>query len=278
MMELALIQYALHTCISRGFTPISTPDICKNFVLEGCGFQPRGNSTQIYSVQTHSKEQSHSSLVGTAEIPLAGLHMDTILPEETLPRKLVAFGRCYRAEAGSYGATQKGLYRVHQFSKVELFAVSSPNECSEKGKLHSELMHEEILRLQMDLFDGLGLKYRVLDMATGDLGVSAYRKFDIEAYLPGKKAWGEISSASNCLDYQSRRLLIQGSKKRYSKPFFCHTINGTAAAIPRLMIALLETHQQEDGSVIVPQPLQMYMGGKSVITPNHSPCDPTHRQ
>ena len=265
---MGIINYALQMSVAKGFMPVAGPELCKHFVFEGCGFQPRGVNNQIYNIEKRKEQEEESSLclVGTAEIPLAGLHMEKVLDYEELPIKMVSFGRCFRAEGGSLGEMEKGLYRVHQFSKVELFGIVSAEKSSD-GEYKSEKMLKEILDLEMSLFSGLGLHYRVLDMPTEELGAPAHRKFDIEAYLPGRGAYGEISSASNCLDYQSRRLLTRYRDKHAKKNLYVHTVNGTAAAVPRLIIALLETHQQKDGSVLIPKALQPFMGGKKEIKP-----------
>ncbi|KAK9809278.1 hypothetical protein WJX73_000344 [Symbiochloris irregularis] len=234
-------------------------------VLEKCGFQPRAENTQVYSIM-----DSSLCLTGTAEVPLGGLYMDQIIPEEQLPIKLAGFGHCFRTEAGAAGAASKGLYRVHQFSKVELFVLCTPSQ--------SEAVLDELKAFEEDLFTQLGLHFKVLDMPTGDLGAPAYRKFDIEAWMPGLQRYGEISSASNCTDYQSRRLNIRfrpgtspadkksasGSKGKVSTEFV-HTLNATACAVPRLIVAILENFQQADGSVLVPPPLQPFMGGMTKI-------------
>eukprot|EP00128_Syssomonas_multiformis_P012462 Colp12_sorted_trinity150504_noHs@34060 len=220
------------------------------------------------------------------EIPLAGVHMQSILAYKDLPIKMVAYGRCFRAEAGAYGQATRGMYRVHQFSKVEMFGIT------EGDPALSDALLEEFRGIQEALFSSLGIHARVLDMPTEDLGAPAYKKYDIEAWLPGRQAFGEISSASNCTDYQARRLGIKhwqrpqarggeqveeeakGHKGRPessgTKPLFAHTVNGTACAVPRMIIALLETHQQEDGSVDIPEALQPYMGGRTRILPKYT--------
>jgi len=252
LLEMALIHWTMHEAVKKGWTPVLPPDLVREQVVVGCGFQPKlGEASQIYSIA-----DSDLRLAGTAEIPLAGIFMNEILvATEDLPRKLVGFGHAFRTEAGDGGRESRGLYRLHQFSKVELFAVT--NERAEE----SERMLQEIVDLQVHLFSQLGLCFRILDMATEELGAAAFRKFDIEAWLPGMKKWGEVSSASNCTDYQSRRLNIRcretpQTKKNLTYP---HMLNGTACAVPRLLIAILETFQQEDGSVRVPEVLHPYM-------------------
>eukprot|EP01135_Chromosphaera_perkinsii_P003207 Nk52_evm14s238 gene=Nk52_evmTU14s238 len=261
LLEMALINYAMQKAMTRGFVPLSGPDVCKHFVFEACGFQPRGPHSQVYNIEKKNPSDQAMCLVGTAEIPLAGLNMEKSLSRAEMPLKYVMFGRCFRAEAGGYGIQEKSLYRVHQFSKVELFGIS-PGSADENGTFDSEHLHREMLDFEIELYEELGLHFRVLDMPTAELGSPAFRKYDIEAYLPGRGDYGEISSTSNCLDYQSRRLSIRcdsdGTKTRAKQ--FVHTVNGTAAAIPRLIIAILETHQQADGTVLIPKALQPFLG------------------
>ncbi|RDX96819.1 Serine--tRNA ligase, chloroplastic/mitochondrial, partial [Mucuna pruriens] len=265
LLEMALLNWTLSEVMKRGFTPLTTPEIVRSSVVEKCGFQPRANNTQIYSI-----DDSDQCLIGTAEIPVGGLHMDSILSDSLLPLKYVAFSHCFRTEAGAAGAATRGLYRVHQFSKVEMFIFCRPEE--------SERYHQELIKIEEDLFSSLGLHFKTLDMASEDLGAPAYRKFDVEAWMPGLERFGEISSASNCTDYQSRRLGIRyrpaseaqvasakKSKGNLAPPQFVHTLNATACAVPRMIICLLENYQQEDGSVLIPDPLRPFMGGLSVI-------------
>ncbi|XP_020202127.1 serine--tRNA ligase, chloroplastic/mitochondrial isoform X1 [Cajanus cajan] len=264
LLEMALLNWTLSEVMKRGFTPLTTPEIVRSSVVEKCGFQPRANNTQIYSI-----DDSDQCLIGTAEIPVGGLHMDSILSDSLLPLKYVAFSHCFRTEAGAAGAATRGLYRVHQFSKVEMFIFCRPEE--------SEHYHQELIKIEEDIFSSLGLHFKTLDMASEDLGAPAYRKFDVEAWMPGLERFGEISSASNCRDYQSRRLGIRyrpseaqvtsgkKSKGNLAPPQFVHTLNATACAVPRMIICLLENYQQEDGSVIIPEPLRPFMGGLSVI-------------
>ncbi|XP_030454625.2 serine--tRNA ligase, chloroplastic/mitochondrial isoform X1 [Syzygium oleosum] len=265
MLEMALTNWTVFEVVKRGFTPLTTPEIVRSSVVEKCGFQPRGENTQVYSV-----EGSDQCLIGTAEIPVGGIHMDSILADSQLPLKYVASSHCFRTEAGAAGAATRGLYRVHQFSKVEMFVLCRPEE--------SDSYHEELIRIEEELFSSLGLHFKTLDMATADLGAPAYRKFDVEAWMPGLGRYGEISSASNCTDYQSRRL---GIRYRPSEPpsstpkkgkgnvptQFVHTLNATACAIPRMIVCILENYQQEDGSIVIPEPLRPFMGGLERITP-----------
>lgn len=269
LLELALINWAMQKASTRGFIPMTTPDLVRESVFEKCGFQPRADNTQIYGVR-----DSGLCLTGTAEIPLGGVHMDKILSEAELPIKMAAFGHCFRTEAGAAGAAGRGLYRVHQFSKVEMFVISTPEQ--------SNALHDELLEMEVEMFRELGLHFKVLDMPTADLGAPAYRKYDIEAWMPGLQRYGEISSASNCTDYQSRRLNIRyrpqaqesgeggkdvgkGGKVKKTPTQFVHTLNATACAVPRMIVAILENFQQEDGSVVVPEVLRPYMMGIEVI-------------
>ncbi|KAI8139616.1 hypothetical protein BJV82DRAFT_490153, partial [Fennellomyces sp. T-0311] len=257
-LEMALVQYAMDKAASRGFLGVITPDIVRTPIAYGCGFQPRaGESSQIYHV--HANENDELCLAGTAEIPLAGKFAAKVLDESELPKRLVGFGRAYRAEAGGRGTETKGLYRVHQFSKVELFAVSTA--------MQSDAVLEEFRQIQEEMFSELGLSFRVLDMPTEELGASAYRKYDIEAWMPGRKTWGEISSTSNCTDYQARRLSIRYRPTYHAgkNTLFCHTINGTAIAVPRVIIAILETFQKPDGSVEIPNVLRKWLPGQPSV-------------
>lgn len=251
LLEQALISYSLSVLRAAGFTPIMTPDLARAQILDGIGFSPRGEETQIYSV-----ENSDLCLIATAEITLGGMLLQTILEEGALPLKYAGVSHCFRTEAGAAGKESKGLYRVHQFSKVELFAFTTPET--------SEATHEEFLGLEEKLFQGLGIPYRVCDICTGDLGGPAYRKFDLEAWMPGRGEsgeYGEVTSTSNCTDYQARRLGIRFRKEGEKRPVHVHMVNGTAIAISRALIAILENCQQKGGSVKIPKVLIPYMDG-----------------
>ncbi len=252
LLELALIQYAIQKVRSEGFTLYTTPDLARDEVLEGIGFNPRGPEAQIYSV-----ENTDLSLVATAEITLGGLMKDEIVDVESLPLKIAGLSHCFRTEAGAHGKATRGIYRVHQFTKVEMFAFTAP----EAGA--SDAMHAEIVSIEEEIFQGLGIPYRVIDTPTGDLGGPAYRKFDLEAWMPGRGEggeYGEVTSASNCTDYQARRLGIRCKSKDKKGTQFVHTLNGTAVAVTRAMIALLENNQQADGSIVVPEVLRPWVG------------------
>lgn len=229
---------------------MSTPDLAKDDVLVGVGFNPRGPEAQIYSI-----ENSDLSLIGTAEITLGGYHKDEILDEASLPIKFAGISHCYRTEAGAYGRESYGLYRVHQFSKVELFVFCAPEQ--------SEAVHAELRRLEERLFQKLGIPYQVVDICTGDLGGPAYRKFDLEAWMwgrgEGKGGYGEVTSTSNCTDYQARRLNVRLRRKDGTLDY-AHTLNGTAISLARALIAVLENHQNEDGSITIPEVLVPFTG------------------
>jgi seryl-tRNA synthetase len=254
LLELALQQFAVRTLIAHGFTPIVTPDLARVQILEGIGFNPRGEETQVYSV-----EDSDLCLIGTAEITLGGMHADELLDEAQLPIKYVGVSHCFRTEAGAAGRASRGLYRVHQFTKVEMFAYTVPEQ--------SGPMHEQMLAIEEEIFTALGIPYRVLDICSGDLGGPAYRKFDLEAWMPGRGdggEYGEVTSTSDCTDYQSRRLNIRYRPEAQKGTKFVHTLNGTAIALSRGIIAVLENYQRADGKVDVPEVLRPIMG-KDVI-------------
>jgi seryl-tRNA synthetase len=252
LLELGLVRYAMDILTRRGYQPTITPDLARDEMLVGTGFIPRGPETQIYSV-----EDSDLSLIATAEITLAGSLADEIVDDDELPIRLAGLSHCFRTEAGSHGRASRGLYRVHQFTKVEMFAFTAPDQSDE--------MHAEMLGIEERIFQGLGLPYRVVDICTGDLGGAAYRKFDLEAWMPGRDDYGEVTSTSNTTDYQARRLKIR-HRKDGGRPQLLHTLNGTALAISRVLIALLEVYQREDGSVALPEMLVPYVG-KEILEP-----------
>jgi seryl-tRNA synthetase len=246
LLELGLIHYALDILMEHGYTPTITPDLARDQMLVGTGFIPRGPETQIYSV-----EDSDLSMIATAEITLAGQHAEDIIEESALPLRYAGLSHCFRTEAGSHGRASRGLYRVHQFTKVEMFAFTTPEG--------SEDVHNEMVEIEERIFQGLGLPYRVVDICTGDLGGAAYRKYDLEAWMPGRGEFGEVTSTSNTTDYQARRLAIR-YRKEGGRPQLLHTLNGTALATSRALISLLEIYQQVDGSVILPEALVPYVG------------------
>ncbi len=254
LLELALQRYALDVLLERGLTPFVTPDLARPEIVDGLGYSPKGEETQIYSLSN-----ADLCLVGTAEITLGGLHADTIVDEADLPMRLAGISHCFRTEAGAAGRESKGLYRVHQFTKVEMFVLTRPED--------SDAMHEELLEIEERLFQGLELPYRVVDIATGDLGAPAYRKFDLEAWMPGRGEggdWGEITSTSNCTDYQARRLRTRFRRKGSKKNEFVHMLNGTAVSNARAILALLENHQCADGSIGIPKALRPYVGRDAI--------------
>jgi seryl-tRNA synthetase len=256
LLELALVQYAFDTLLKHGYTPIITPDMARVEVLEGIGFIPRGPETQIYSIAN-----SDLCLIATAEITLGGMHREKVIDELELPIKYVGLSHCFRTEAGAPGRDTRGLYRVHQFTKVEMFVFCAPDQ--------SDALHQELLGIEEEVFQGLGLPYHVIDTCTGDLGGPAYRKYDLEAWMPGRgKAGehGEVTSTSNCTDYQARRLNIRYKSPKHKGTRFVHTLNGTAVAVSRALVALLENGQQADGSVAIPPALRPWMRGKERIT------------
>jgi seryl-tRNA synthetase len=252
-LELALIRFAMDVLTKKGFTPMITPDIARTDIVSGIGFNPRGPESNIYNL-----EAEDSSLVGTAEITLGGYYAGESLDDSQLPLRMAGLSHCFRREAGAAGQFSRGLYRVHQFTKVEMFILSHPDQSGD--------LHREMLETEKEIFSTLEIPFRVVDVCTGDLGNPAYRKFDLEAWMPGRGdagEWGEVTSTSNCTDFQSRRLNIRYSRKNddgKKEKGYVHLLNGTAVAVSRAIIAILENHQQEDGSVKIPAALQPYTG------------------
>ena len=252
LLELALIQFAMQTLIRRGFTPVITPDVARVEVLEGIGFMPRddADTRQVYTIA-----DTDLCLVGTAEITLGGMHRKQTLDAATLPRRYAGLSHCFRTEAGAPGRDTRGLYRVHQFTKVEMFVFCLPEQ--------AEAIHLEILAIEEEIFQALGLAYHVLDTCTGDLGGPAYRKYDLEAWMPGrgeKGEYGEVTSTSNCTDFQARRLEIRTKVAGQKGTQFAYTLNGTAVACTRALVAILENYQNADGSVTIPEVLRPWVG------------------
>lgn len=251
-LEFALIQYALEILLNHGFTPYITPDLAKREIMEGLGFNPRGESTQIYNIA-----DTDLCLIGTAEITMGGLHQNEVLLLDSLPRKYVAVSHCFRTEAGSYSKFSKGIFRVHQFTKIEMFQYVTPDD--------AENAHQELLSIEKEIWQGLKIPYQIVDHCSADLGAPSIRTYDIEAWMPGKPAidgtqgaYAEVTSTSNCTDYQSRGLNIKYQKENGDKDFV-YTLNGTAIAITRCLIAILENYQQEDGTVLIPELLHKYL-------------------
>ncbi|KAL1969585.1 hypothetical protein VTN77DRAFT_8138 [Rasamsonia byssochlamydoides] len=284
LLEHALVQYAISVALRRGWKAVSPPSLVYSYIAEACGFQPRdqNNEQQIWNIEQSEKDKAkpQRSLAGTAEIPLAAMYAGREIDASELPIKMVGASRCYRAEAGARGVDTKGLYRVHEFTKVELFGWADNVPSSDlTSNPKTDALFTELLDIQTEILTSLGLPCRVLEMPTTDLGASATRKRDIEALFPSRlrgstpegkpdleTAWGEVTSASICTDYQSRRLgtRVRGGEVKDSR--YPHTVNGTAMAVPRVLAAILENYWDEKrGVVVVPEVLRKWMGGLEVI-------------
>jgi seryl-tRNA synthetase len=247
LLELALVNYAISLAVKAGFIPMIPPVLVKPAAMEGTGFLGQA-AENVY----HLKEDE-LYLVGTSEVPLAAFHMDEIL--ETLPIRYAGYSPCFRREAGSYGKDTRGIIRVHQFEKVEMFTFCKPEDAQEE--------HKKLLTWEREFFDSLEIPYRVIDVASGDLGASAVRKFDIEAWIPTQDAYREVTSTSNCTQFQARRLNIRYKDEKGTKAVA--TLNGTLVAVPRTIVAILENHQQKDGSVKVPRALIPFLGMDTLV-------------
>jgi len=247
-LELALVRFVMDLLTKKGFTPYITPDIAREEVLTGIGFNPRGPESNIYPL-----EGTDTCLVGTAEITLGGYYAAQIVDLSQGPILMAGLSHCFRREAGAHGQFSKGLYRVHQFTKVEMFALCQPDESDE--------LHETLRGIEEEIFAALEIPFRVVDTCTGDLGAPAYRKYDLEAWMPGRGTgeYGEVTSTSNCTDFQARRLGIR-YKDAQGRNRPVHMLNGTAMAVSRGIIAILENFQQADGSVRIPARLVPYTG------------------
>jgi seryl-tRNA synthetase len=256
-LEQALIMYALNILRKHGFTPFITPDVAKQEVLQGIGFNPRGNESNVYCI-----EDEGTCLVATAEITLGGYHSDEILDKSKLPLFYCGLSHCFRREAGSAGQFSKGLYRVHQFDKVEMFVYCLPEQSNE--------LHEKLRLIEEEIFTGLGLPFHVVDTCTGDLGAPAYRKWDLEAWMPGRNGgeYGEVTSTSNCTDYQARRLNVK-YRDDDGKNKYVHMLNGTAVAVGRAMLAIMENYQNADGSITIPPVLVPLCGFDKIGPKDH---------
>lgn len=250
LLELALVHYALDFLAKSGFDLWITPDLAREKFYLGTGYVPKGPEAQTYEIK-----DSDLGLIATAEITLAGIHADEIIEEENLPKLYAGYSHCFRQEAGAYGKYSKGLYRLHQFTKVEMFAYAKPEDSSN--------IHEQMLNLEEKLWQSLGIPYRVVEMSTGDLGAQAARKFDLEAWMPGREDWGEVTSTSNTTDYQARNLGIKFRRKD-GKVEIAHTLNGTALATSRAIIAILENYQTKEGKVAIPEALRAYVGKSEI--------------
>jgi seryl-tRNA synthetase len=253
LLEGAVMRFALDTMVAKGFVPLSVPTLVRTEVMYGTGYFP-GGEDQAYKTD----DRDDLCLVGTAEVPVTALHQDEILDLDKLPLKFVALSSCYRREAGTYGKDTRGLYRVHQFQKVEQVVIDVADEA---GSLKH---HLDILQNSEEILQALELPYRVVNVCGGDLGQPQIQKFDIETWMPSREGYGETHSASRFHDFQARRLKLRyrGADK---KTEFCHTLNNTVAASTRMLIALLENHQTADGRVRVPEPLRPYLGGRELL-------------
>ena len=244
LLELSLVRWAMDHLNEAGFTPMIPPVLVREHALEGTGFFPEARE-QVYEI-----ERDELFLVGTSEVPLAAYHGDEIFDQDELPLRYAGFSTCFRREAGTYGKDTAGIFRVHQFDKVEMFVFTRPDESKDE--------HERLLAVEESLVQQLEVPYRVVNVAAGDLGASAAKKYDIEAWFPGEQAFREITSCSNTTDYQARRLKVRF--KGDSGNVLAHTLNGTACAVGRTILAILENHQQVDGSVLIPEALRRYTG------------------
>ncbi|KAJ4371587.1 Serine--tRNA ligase, mitochondrial [Neocucurbitaria cava] len=277
MLEQALVQYALSVARRKEWKAVAPPSLVYSHIASACGFQPRdqNDEQQIYAIEQSEKDKAKPqlALAGTAEIPLAGMKANQTLEDSELPLKTVGVSRCYRAEAGARGADTRGLYRVHEFTKVEMFAWTAPDSVGEDhftspAASSSETIFEELLSIQTEILEALGLRCRILEMPTTDLGASATRKIDIEAFFPSRQkddGWGEVTSTSMCTDYQSRRLQTRMRVKN-GKLEYPHTLNGTALAVPRVIAAILENNwNEQERTVTIPEVLRPFMGGQDKI-------------
>jgi seryl-tRNA synthetase len=250
-LELALLNLAVSTATANGLTLMIPPSLVKSSAMEGTGFL--GQAAQ----DVYHLADDDLYLVGTAEVPLAAYHSDEILPPESLPRRYVGYSPSFRREAGSHGKDTRGIFRVHWFDKVEMFVFCAPED--------AEAEHRRLLEWEKQFIDALELPYRVIDVAAGDLGLSAARKYDCEAWLPTQERYREITSTSNCTEFQARRLNIRSRYDTGVAPVA--TLNGTLCAMPRMIVMLLENHQQADGSVRLPAALQPFLGGRTQLSP-----------
>ncbi|WBB58006.1 serine--tRNA ligase [Streptomyces sp. WMMC500] len=255
LLELALVNAAIARATAAGFTPMLTPALVKPRAMEGTGFLGQAAEDVYYL------ERDDFYLVGTSEVTLAAYHMDEIIEADRLPLRYAGFSPCFRREAGSHGKDTRGIIRVHQFDKVEMFSYVAPED--------AEAEHARLLDWEKQWLSSLGLAYRVIDVASGDLGASAVRKYDCEAWIPTQGKYRELTSTSNCEEFQARRLSVRmrdgQGQKRAARPLA--TLNGTLCAVPRTIVAVLETHQQPDGSVVVPEVLRPYLGGRELLEP-----------
>jgi seryl-tRNA synthetase len=246
LLEFALVNYAIQSAVKNGFTPVIPPVLVNPAAMEGTGFLGQA-AENVYRI-----EKDDVYLVGTSEVPLAAMHMDETLPADKLPLRYAGYSTCFRREAGTYGKDTRGIIRVHQFDKVEMFTFCKPED--------AQAEHQRLLQWEKDFLTAMEIPFRVIDVASGDLGSSATRKFDIEAWIPTQGAYREVTSASNCTEFQGRRLNIRYKDSEGVKAIA--TLNGTLVAIPRMIVAILENHQNADGTVNVPGALQPFLGMK----------------
>jgi seryl-tRNA synthetase len=246
MLEFALVNFAISSANKAGFTPVIPPVLVNSAAMEGTGFLGQA-AENVYHL-----EKDDVYLVGTSEVPLAAMHMDEVLAVEKLPIRYAGYSTCFRREAGTYGKDTRGIIRVHQFDKVEMFSFCHPDQAKEE--------HQRLLQWEKEFLNAMEIPYRVIDVASGDLGSSANRKFDIEAWIPTQDAYREVTSTSNCTEFQARRLNIRFKDADATKAVA--TLNGTLVAIPRMVVAILENHQNADGTVNVPAALQPFLGTK----------------
>ena len=244
LLEFALVNYAIQSALKNGFSPVIPPVLVNPAAMEGTGFLGQA-AENVYRI-----EKDDVYLVGTSEVPLAAMHMDEILPADTLPLRYAGYSSCFRREAGTYGKDTRGIIRVHQFDKVEMFSFCKPEDAKAE--------HKRLLQWEKDFLTAMELPFRVIDVASGDLGSSANRKFDIEAWIPTQGAYREVTSTSNCTDFQARRLNIRYKDGDGTKTVA--TLNRTLVAIPRMIVAIFENHQNADGSVNIPKALQPFLG------------------
>lgn len=249
LLELALLMFGIELLGGKGYGLVSTPDLAKSRFYLGTGYQPKGEEAQIYEIKDEDL-----GLIATAEVTMAGYHADEIITKRDLPLRYAAVSHCFRREAGAYGKYSKGLYRVHQFTKLEMFIYCLPGE--------SVKMHEEILEIEEEILQKLGIAYRVMEMCAGDLGAIAVKKYDLEAWMPGREGYGEVTSTSNTTDYQARNLNIRFKEGDHNE--YVHMLNGTAIAMSRIPIAILENYQNTDGSVTVPEVLRKWVGKERI--------------
>lgn len=270
MLQVGLMMYAISKLASKGFTPIIPPTLVKEFVLFGSGYfsgkEYNPDKDEIYKIANEEKladgslKKDSKFLIGTAEPSLLAYYSDEILDEKQLPVKFVGFSQCYRSEIGSYGKDTKGIYRVHEFMKVEQVCLTKADA------KESDKMHQEMIKISQELHEDLKLPYRLLQICTGDMSAGKYKMFDIETWIPSRNGYGETGSASNFLDWQSRRLNVRYKNADGDKKYV-HMINNTAIPSPRFLIAIMENYQNKDGSITIPEVLRPYLGNQEKIKP-----------